>query len=112
MAEYIEETTPAGSGRAKAMRLINAHAIPWQLSDDLELYVTKAAILEMPAVDAVPVVHGRWVMRGGKFRCSVCDAKANWVDSGGTGGFSHDYVQVKSPWCHDCGAKMDGGGDT
>lgn len=39
------------------MRLINAHAIPWRLSEDLELYVTKAAILEMPTVDAVPVVR-------------------------------------------------------
>ena len=39
------------------MRLIDAHAIPWRLSEDLELRVTKAAILEMPTVDAVPVVR-------------------------------------------------------
>lgn len=39
------------------MRLIDAHAIPWRLSDDLELYVTKEAIIDLPTVDAVPVVH-------------------------------------------------------
>lgn len=64
----------------------------------------------LPTVDAVPVVHGRWIMRGGKFRCSVCDAKANWVECGGSC-FSHEYEQVKSPWCHSCGAKMDGGAE-
>lgn len=101
MAEYIEETTPAGSGRAKAMRLINAHAIPWQLSDDLELYVTKAAILEMPAVDAVPVVHGRWVDAGrGIKACSNCNHGIK------------EHMACANHYCPNCGAKMDGGGDT
>lgn len=96
MAEYIE--------RAALLKKLKGSGAICDFGEHL--------IEQFPTADVSPVVHGRWVMRGGKFRCSVCDAKANWVDSGGTGGFSHDYVQVKSPWCHDCGAKMDGGGDT
>ena len=63
---------------------------------------------EAPAVDAEVVRHGRWIMRGGYIRCSECDAKTLWKDTGGTGGFSHEYEQVRSVHCHNCGAKMDG----
>ena len=63
---------------------------------------------KVQAVDAEPVRHGRWIMRGGKFRCSECDAVALQKDEGGTGGFSHEYVYVKSNHCPNCGTKMDG----
>ena len=59
--------------------------------------------------DFLPVRHGHWYNRGGRFRCSVCDNKALLKDIGGTGGWSHEYEQQKSPYCPDCGAKMDGG---
>lgn len=59
------------------------------------------------AVDAKPVRHGRWIVRGGYIRCSECDAKTLWKDAGGTGGFSHEYEQVCANYCHNCGAKMD-----
>lgn len=58
--------------------------------------------------DAAPVKHGRWYNRGGRFRCSVCDNKTLLKDIGGTGGWSHEYEQQKSPYCPNCGAKMDG----
>ena len=58
--------------------------------------------------DVVEVRHGKWGMRGGLFRCSVCDGKALLQDVGGTGGFSHEYEQVKSAHCPHCFAKMDG----
>lgn len=64
-------------------------------------------IARFPAVDAEVVRHGRWIPRGGRFRCSECDAKALWSDAGGTGGFSHEWVQVCAKYCHICGAKMD-----
>lgn len=63
---------------------------------------------EIPAADVAPVKHGRWYSRGGRFRCSVCDNKAFLKDIGGTGGWSHEYEQQKSPYCPNCGAKMDG----
>ena len=59
--------------------------------------------------DVKPVKHGHWYNRGGRFRCSVCDNKALLKDIGGTGGWSHEYEQQKSPYCPNCGAKMDGG---
>lgn len=59
------------------------------------------------AADVAEVRHGRWIMRGGKFRCSECGAKAAWEKEGGTGGFSSEYTQVKSPCCPNCGARMD-----
>ena len=55
------------------------------------------AVDEAPAVDAAPVVHGRWEIGGmdgdlvGNWICSVCD------------GVSLD----DSNYCPNCGAKMD-----
>ena len=65
----------------------------------------------MPTADVEKVRHGEWKLRGGLFRCSVCDGKALLQDIGGTGGFSHEYEQVKSEYCPHCFAKMDGKGD-
>lgn len=63
-----------------------------------EEYV-KAKIMKQPAVDAVPVVHGRWIEDNyGYFHCSEC-------------GFEWDESEVTSKYCPDCGAKMDGGDD-
>lgn len=64
-------------------------------------------LMAISAADVAPVRHGRWIMRGGKFRCSECGAKAAWEKEGGTGGFSFEYTQVKSPCCPNCGARMD-----
>ena len=61
------------------------------------------------ALNNEPVKHGHWYNRGGRFRCTVCDTKAYLKDVGGTGGWSHEYIQQKSPYCPNCGAKMDGG---
>lgn len=74
-------------------------------------YAIKDIIRHIPAADVAPVRHGRWYSRGGRFRCSVCDNKAFLKDIGGTGGWSHEYEQQKSPYCPNCGAKMDGGND-
>ena len=48
------------------------------------------------AVDAVPVVHGRWIKHCACVECSVCGYVC-WADSAPT----YDY-------CPNCGAKMDG----
>ena len=62
----------------------------------------------LPTADVEPVRHGHWYNRGGRFRCSVCNNKALLKDIGGTGGWSHEYEQQKSPYCPNCGARMDG----
>lgn len=51
----------------------------------------------IPAVDAVPVVHGRWVSSGlgVKFiNCSVCGKQRFQIDA--------------TNFCPNCGARMDG----
>ena len=97
MAEYIEREAAKGAVD-HAMELT-----------DTEFDIVCDYIDRIPAADIAPVRHGRWYSRGGRFRCSVCDNKAFLKDIGGTGGWSHEYEQQKSPYCPNCGAKMDGG---
>ena len=71
--------------------------------DTLMLYEIADMIESAPAVDAVPVVHGRWIkalaydfagsLEG--YKCNIC------------GRFCTDNTE---PYCH-CGAKMDGKDD-
>ena len=75
-------------------------------STDAELIekIRKAPIVLKPAVDAAPVVHGRWIIdtafgndvmsNGRMVLCSEC----------GQGRFTG-----KTNYCPNCGAKMDGG---
>lgn len=63
-------------------------------------------------VDAVPVVHGKWI-KGSETKlikknpyavladcwyCSECENEAYW---------DTDYGQQKFDYCHNCGARMD-----
>ena len=60
---------------------------------------------QAPVVDAVPVVHGRWMMIEGFPGCSECGCSpAGWeAKPNNPYGFP--------PYCHACGAKMDGGAE-
>ena len=69
--------------------------------DDLAdgmILARRYGIKRLPAVDAVPVVHGRWeyfhCVGCGRYRCSEC---SHWVDAG-----------LDRNYCPNCGAKMDG----
>lgn len=73
-----------------------------------EWWCVEDAVMAAPTIDAVPVVHGRWVKANGMMPpeyhgrkcCSVCDAFA----------LSDFYgIERLSDFCHNCGAKMDGG---
>ena len=105
--EYIERNAVVNGLRA---------AIKKYSDDKSEANIITALIFQrfakeieaIPAADVEPVRHGHWYNRGGRFRCSVCDNKALLKDIGGTGGWSHEYEQQKSPYCPNCGAKMDG----
>lgn len=61
--------------------------------DKKMLYVEKSIIDQMPTVDAVPVVHGRWLEGNNRQPCSVCRYRG----------------QKSWKYCPNCGAKMDGG---
>lgn len=96
------------------MRLIDADKIRWksypndygETNDD---YVEKCDIDNMPTVDAVPVVHGRWIRPHWKNNNYCCDCS----ECGGEA-MHRDYQWDKNgvyPICPNCGAKMDGGAE-
>lgn len=66
-------------------------------------------VLNRPAADVVPVVHGKWIRPHWKNSdyccdCSECDGEA----------MHREYQWNKKgiyPICPNCGAKMDGGAD-
>lgn len=88
MTEYIE--------REEIYRRWNAMPAP------ASAVSLSAAIQQTPAADVAPVRHGRRILYynggtdKGEFYCSVCNA-----------GSTHN----KNPFCYNCGAKMDEGGE-
>ena len=94
---------------ANENRLIDANAIPWeehyvpdgdtQWEYKKELCVLKPVIDAMPTVDAVEVVHGRWIINCDGYYpyCSVCKEEPK-----------HGEM---TNYCPNCGAKMDGDGN-
>ena len=62
-----------------------------------------AMISNAPTVDAVEVVHGRWVNEYPYVRCSECNAE--WFNS------RTDNEPMLFYFCPNCGAKMDGDGN-
>lgn len=55
-----------------------------------------------PAVDVAPVRHGRWIKPvpgDGENYCSVCKSEQLWF---------YGYGYLKSNYCPNCGARMDG----
>lgn len=70
----------------------------------------KALISVMPGVDAVPVVHGRWIHCKGKssiWYCSVCGDKIIYNPTRKTYKPSKKTVSEINKYCRNCGAKMD-----
>ena len=86
---------------ARTQRLIYAEDAK-KLFDDIPPFIgmTGKCVQEMldkvPTVDAVEVVHGRWIKDGEVVVCSNC-------------GEEHAWDEYRATYCEDCGAKMDGG---
>lgn len=76
-----------------------------QLDSLAEGYTEAAHIIKhiSPTVDAVPVVHGAWLLRhigaGHYWECSVCHTNPCI------------YVTEHTKFCPNCGAQMDGDDD-
>lgn len=106
----------------KEKRLIDAekcYCIAKAYHSDFEqnlanLHSLRELLDDCPIVDAVEVVHGKWEdMWDGKYanpryRCSVCKEKANYK-SVQDELLSWRDVQVLTPYCPYCLAKLDGG---
>ena len=54
----------------------------------------------IPAADVVEVRHGEWQQLD-QLYCSLCGVAAPFL--------SLAFKQIRTPYCHRCGAKMDGG---
>lgn len=59
----------------------------------------------IPTVEAVPVVHGRWIHE----TCSVCNRK--WDYNMVANADDWGYFDPMPDFCPNCGAKMDGKGE-
>lgn len=97
--------------RQAVFKEINRRIHLSSLGETIETRLSNTELLAIlstaPIVDAVPVVHGKWVDRyGGKhaypvFECSVCKGAALL-------GFGCEHItQALSAYCPCCGAKMD-----
>lgn len=85
MSEYIK--------RSALLQSLKSSGV----ASDFALY----KISNFPAADVVPVVHAKWITIDGISRCSEC-------------GYIPAYDSAiddlfYSPFCPNCGAKMDGG---
>ena len=99
MSEYINKQDALYAtdvGRDNWTSPNNAEA--WWACGEMKDAIRKT-IESLPAVDAEPVRHGRWI--GDEFgsRCGVCGLYA-YRDK-----FDKPW---ESPYCPNCGAKMDG----
>ena len=88
---------------ANEKRLVDANVLIRDLTAMKSVYDAIAldgmikALNEAPTVDAVEVVHGRWMHHENDIAyCSNCEA---------------DAVEDGTNYCPNCGAKMDGDGD-
>ena len=75
---------------------IECPGVPLVYWDDIEA---------APIVDAVEVVHGRWIDKGEYAVCTEC---------GGRSGTQYDGVEpipLMTQFCPNCGCRMDGGDD-
>ena len=103
MAEYIEREALYKEVTEK-YHDINAGSYPF----NIVAYDMAQLIKSAPTADVVEVKHGEWYLlkncaNEGVY-CSVCSKKV----------YKTDYAnqKIKSPYCPNCGAKMDGATDT
>ena len=81
-------------------RYIDADAILNKLPDDLPYKASvKRVLIQSPTADVVEVRHGEWGFDGVGFTCSECGEYALSIKT---------KIQVRSNYCPNCGAKMDG----
>ena len=102
---------------ATEKRLIDANALPYSkmvMSYDEEWCLKVSEIENAPTIDAVPVVHARWIVNvefnnGERViaTCSNCKVRGEVRTDRSEWGIWH----IDSPYCPNCGAKMDGDGN-
>lgn len=86
------------------MRYIDADKIDFSpLKDDFDRARAKVIIMGQPTADVVEVKHSRWEKISGFYVCNICGTSpAYWEPE-------PNNPKGYPPYCHHCGAKMDGG---
>lgn len=101
----------ANALKAKLYSLLKIEEAPPRFIEGLETALAVADVA--PTIDAVPVVHARWLPRGsddndaGMYYCSACKDERYFGDEVITSEEASKYC----PFCPNCGAKMDGGAE-
>ena len=116
MAEYIEREALmknfCGYELTKCVKYGNKDADQRHNSySTMMMYEIADEIIDAPAADVAPVVHGRWeTANDGTHFCSNCgwDATYTWDDIDRSFINSADDVPDRiTNYCHNCGARMD-----
>ena len=103
---------------ASEKRLIDANAMreDWLENGENEHVYDTNAVLDsidaQPTVDAVEVVHGRWIHCSGKsnlWYCSECGEKILYNPTRRTYNIEKRPVHEVNKYCRGCGAIMNGG---
>ena len=87
-------------------RLIDANALIAQFDDSFKGFVMARIIDEQPTVDAVEVVHGKWMPQYDSAWIDGQRWKTGYYCSSRMG-----FNKAESHYCPNCGAKMDGGNE-
>ena len=66
---------------------------------------SRRKVKDLPAVDAVPVVHARWIYSGEVDEDGNCEANCSHC---GAGDKHRADLKDAVPYCWKCGARMDG----
>ena len=88
----------------RALEIVRGQGIEHPNAYHLTNYAT-LILREAPTVDAVEVVHGRWIDKGEYAVCTEC---------GGRSGTQYDGVEpipLMTQFCPNCGADMRGSND-
>lgn len=103
MTEYIERE--AISEEIRKYYYKNPPNSSYGEGFDRGLDRAQRAILDAPAADVAPVVHGRWIDKGEYAVCMECRGRS------GTQYDGVESIPLMTQFCPNCGAKMDGGAD-
>lgn len=84
------------------VRLIDANALKpeMEILNAADMHLVCHIIDNVPTIEAEPVRHGRWIVRGQDIYCSECNEEGLYNPFGASK-FSH--------FCPNCGVLMDGG---
>ena len=123
MAEYIEREALLKHAHIGMTRVSDTEWQKgyWDGVDDMAEYIR-----EEPAADVAEVKHGEWIENeccdiSGV--CSVCGAEAHytsrfeetfdydWEENLQSTGYEEIKEYIRTPYCSNCGARMDGEGE-